>query len=577
VRFRTTLFLAGALVMLSLAYYFLELKEAQEEAKTKLSSFEEKDVTTITIRRGKKVITLTKREGEWRMSQPVEDRGDEKEITALLGNVIRAKIERTLEATGENMSDFGLQDPAIVLTVHLKEKEQPFILELGSPTPAGFSVYARRQGEEKVLLAPATVKTSLEKPPFAFRSKVPLFFDQKAVKAVSLTTDSLRVRLERHQDEKWRITEPIQGKADAGKVFDLIRSLTKDHIRAFLDKPPASLKKVGLDPPRGEIRLTLEGGAEAGLLLGSRKKAGGVYARRRGDERVLELEEDFLKALPKQVADLRDRTLLALDREKVQQIELKSPKGQTLLKKVEGRWRIEQPEDALADQQLIEDLLWDLAGARVKEFVADNAKSLKPYGLDAPAVTIRLLDQEEKPLTTLALNRAKKKEGAYARVGDSQAVSLVEAQLYEQLLKGPFDLRFRRLLSFETWDVGLVELSRDGTTIVLEKRRDRWQLRKPKEAPAKYSAVSDLLREARNLKWQKLIAQAAADLDPYGLNPPAVTLTLAQADGKPIGTLLLGKTEGDLVYAKTQDRPEIYAIPSAFLLSLPRGPAVLAE
>jgi hypothetical protein len=302
-----------------------------------------------------------------------------------------------------------------------------------------------------------------------------------------------------------------------------------------------------------------------------------VYARRRGDERVLELEEDFLKALPKQVADLRDRTLLALDREKVQQIELKSPKGQTLLKKVEGRWRIEQPEDALADQQLIEDLLWDLAGARVKEFVADNAKSLKPYGLDAPAVTIRLLDQEEKPLTTLALNRAKKKEGAYARVGDSQAVSLVEAQLYEQLLKGPFDLRFRRLLSFETWDVGLVELSRDGTTIVLEKRRDRWQLRKPKEAPAKYSAVSDLLREARNLKWQKLIAQAAADLDPYGLNPPAVTLTLAQADGKPIGTLLLGKTEGDLVYAKTQDRPEIYAIPSAFLLSLPRGPAVLAE
>ncbi|MCH7897401.1 MAG: DUF4340 domain-containing protein [candidate division NC10 bacterium] len=225
-RFRTTLFLAGALVMLSLAYYFLELKEAQEEAKTKLSSFEEKEVTAISIRRGKKVITLTKREGEWRMSQPVEDRGDEKEITALLGNVIRAKIERTLEATDENMSDFGLQDPAIVLTVHLKEKEQPFILELGSPTPAGFSVYARRQGEEKVLLAPATVKTSLEKPPFAFRSKVPLFFDQKAVKAVSLTTDSLRVRLERHQDEKWRITEPIQGKADAWKVFDLLSRKT---------------------------------------------------------------------------------------------------------------------------------------------------------------------------------------------------------------------------------------------------------------------------------------------------------------------------------------------------------------
>ncbi len=576
-RFRTTLLLAGVLALLSLTYYFLELKEVEKQAGTKLASFEEKEVTGVSIRRGEKVIALSKDEGGWRMSLPADDRGDEKEITALIGNVTRAKIERTLKATGDHGADFGLQDPAIVLTVHLKEKEQPFVLEIGSDTPAGFSVYARRKGEDKVLLAPGTLKTFLEKEPFAFRSKVPLLFDREAVRGLSLRTDSLRARLEQQQKETWRITEPIQGKADSRKVSDLVHSLSQDQVTAFLDKPPADLKGFGLAPPRGEIRLTLEGGAEATLLFGAQKKEGGVYARRQGEERVLELTKEFFTGLPKKVEDVRDRTLLAFDREKVQQIDLKGPKGQTLLKKMDGKWKMKEPEEASADHRLIEDLLWDLAGARIKAFVSDKAKSLKPYGLDAPAIVIRLLDQEAKPLTTLALNQAKKRKGAYARIDDTQEVFLVEARLYDQLAKGPFDLRLRRLLSFETWDVGQVELSRDGTTILLEKRREHWQVRKPREARARYAAVSDLLNEARNLKWDKVIATTPADLDRYGLAPPAITLSLAQEDGKPIGTVLFGKTEGDLVFVKVNDRPEVYAVRATFLKSIPTDSSALLE
>lgn len=576
-RFRTTLFLAGLLALLSLTYYFLELREVKKEAETKLASFEEKNITGITIRRGKEVIALTKEEEGWRMSEPVEDRGDEKEIAALLGNLTRAKIERTLEAKGASVADFGLQDPPFVLTVHLKEKEEPFILEIGSDTPAGFSVYARRRGEDTILLAPATVRTSLDKKPLTFRSKVPLFFDRGAVKSLSLRTDSLGVRVEQQHKETWRITEPVQAQADAGKVSNLVRSLTEDQIQSFLDTHPASLRKVGLDPPRGEIRLTLEGGGEATLLLGARKKEGGVYAQRLGENRVLELKEEFFKALPKKVEDLRDRTLLTLDREKVRQIELKSPKGRTLLEKADTTWKLKEPEEASADHRLIEDLLWDLAGARVKEFVADHAESLKPYGLDDPAIVIRLLDQEGKPLATLALTRAPKREGAYVRVGDSQSISLVEGHLYDQFAKGHFDLRLRKLLSFETWDVGKVELLRNGQAFLIEKREEEWELTKPTRGKAKYAAVIDLLNELRDLKWQKLVAKETTDLARYGLDHPAATLTLTKTDDQPIGTLVLGKAEGDLLYAKLQEKPEIYGIPSAFLQSLPQEPGALAE
>lgn len=576
-RFRTTLVLFGVLALLSLGYYFLELKEVEKEAKTKLVSFQEEEVSSFSIRRGEKVITLERGENGWRMSEPVEDRADEKEIIALLGNVIRAKTERTLDASGDSLADFGLQNPPIIFTVHLKEKETPFILEVGNTTPAGFSVYARRKGEEKILLAPDTVKTSLEKDAFAFRSKVLLSFAQEAVKAVSLRTDSLHVRLERQEKGKWRITEPVEVAADSGKVSDLLRSLTQDQIQTFPDKP-ASLKMVGLDPPRGEIRLTLDGGTEATLLLGEReKKEKGVYARRSGEEQVLVLKETFLTEIPKQVADLRDRTLLALDREKVDTIELETPKGRTVLSKAEDTWGIKEPEEASADQGMINDLLWDLTTTRVKEFVDDDAKTLKPYGLDAPPVTVRLLDPQGKPLSTLTLARASNDEGAYVRVGDSQAVTLVEARLYERLDKGPFDFRLRQLLSFETWDVGKMELSRNGQEILLEKRKDEWELKKPKQVKAKYSAVIDLLNEIKNLKWQKVIAKGPTDLSFYGLDKPVATFTLTKTDGKSLGTVLLGKSEEDLVYAKLQEKPDIYGIPSAFLESLPQDPSALAE
>ncbi len=577
-RFRTTLVLFGVLALLSLGYYFLELKEVEKEAKTKLVSYQEEEVSSFSIRRGEKVITLERGENGWRMSEPVEDRADEKEIIALLGNVIRAKTERTLDASGDSLADFGLQNPPIIFTVHLKEKETPFILEVGNTTPAGFSVYARRKGEEKILLAPDTVKTSLEKDAFAFRSKVLLSFAQEAVKAVSLRTDSLHVRLERQEKGKWRITEPVEVAADSGKVSDLLHSLTQDQIQTFPDKP-ASLKMVGLDPPRGEIRLTLDGGTEATLLLGEREKKekGGVYARRSGEEQVLVLKETFLKEIPKQVADLRDRTLLALDREKVNTIELETPKGRTVLSKAEDTWGIKEPEEASADQGMINDLLWDLTTTRVKEFVDDDAKTLKPYGLDAPPVTVRLLDPQGKPLSTLTLARASNEEGAYVRVGDSQAVTLVEARLYERLDKGPFDFRLRQLLSFETWDVGKMELSRNGQEILLEKRKEQWELKKPNEGRAKYSAVIDLLNEIKNLKWQKVIAKGPTDLSFYGLDKPVATFTLTKTDGKSLGTVLLGKSEEDLVYAKLQEKPDIYGIPSAFLESLPQDPSALAE
>jgi hypothetical protein len=93
----------------------------------------------------------------------------------------------------------------------------------------------------------------------------------------------------------------------------------------------------------------------------------------------------------------------------------------------------------------------------------------------------------------------------------------------------------------------------------------------------RWSSLIDLLNEIKNLKWEKLVAKESPDLSPYGLEKPVATFTLTKTDGKSLGTVLLGKSEEDLVYAKLQERPDIYGIPSAFLESLPQDPSALTE
>ncbi len=55
----------------------------------------------------------------------------------------------------------------------------------------------------------------------------------------------------------------------------------------------------------------------------------------------------------------------------------------------------------------------------------------------------------------------------------------------------------------------------------------------------------------------------------YGLDPPELEITLQRADGSEIGTVLVGKREGDRVFVRTKTAPAIYALEARQLGDLP--------
>ena len=180
--------------------------------------------------------------------------------------------------------------------------------------------------------------------------------------------------------------------------------------------------------------------------------------------------------------------------------------------------------------------------------------------------------------TTVLLGPSPERRGdqasAYAAVAERGPLVLVHASALDDLGRTADDLRDRRLLgNLEPKDVQRVTVKRGGKTAVLERKGEgEWRLVEPTKGPAKSGKVDDLLYTARALKWKDLVAPRGEDAARYGLDAPEMEIALGRADGGEIGTILVGKREGDRVFVRTKASPAIYALDARQLGELPNVP-----
>ena len=302
----------------------------------------------------------------------------------------------------------------------------------------------------------------------------------------------------------------------------------------------------------------------------------GVYAMRGGETSVLLVPEEIWTAVPKTVAALRDKTVVAFDRDKVARIELESPKGVVTLAREKDRWTITQPESLPADQTAAGAVLFKLQDLKAQAFLSEDASGIPRY-LSRPEVRVTIAQQGAGAPKTLLLAPSLELRGgqpsAYAAIAGAGPVVLVDGKAIADLSRAVGDLRDRTLVSnLEVKDVKRVRLKSGGQGMVLERSGDTdWKVLEPKKGPAKSAKVEDLLYALRGLRWTDVPAPGGQDAQKYGLDAPSAELTLYRADGTEITTLLLGKREADRAYVKTKSSPAIYGFDPK-LLDVPKIP-----
>jgi hypothetical protein len=82
---------------------------------------------------------------------------------------------------------------------------------------------------------------------------------------------------------------------------------------------------------------------------------------------------------------------------------------------------------------------------------------------------------------------------------------------------------------------------------------------KPLAARADFAAVESSLERVGSAQMVGITEENAGDLTKYGLDKPTATITVSMGSSR--ATLLLGKTENAVVYAKDAARPMVFTVP----------------
>src|SRR5262245_62033342 len=581
-RWQTTAALAVILVVLGVFYYVYEIQLGPEREKTearqgRVFAGELGDVTAVEVKRGTDVLKFQRDGDAWRMLTPVATRADRGAVDELITSVITAKADREISANPASPAEYGLDAPSADITVTLKDGKH-IGLQLGAKNPTGVWVYGREVGKSAVLALPDGILRDATRPVADYRDKTVLAFDRSNVTGIDIAAPDESLGLA-SADGTWKLTRPVSRPADPDVVNDFLEKLGSARVKEFVAENPPSLQSYGLDRP---VRVDIHTGrdnerATQTLLVGRADPTKqGLYAMRPGESSVLLLPEELDKSLPRTAAALRDKTVLAFDRDKIAKIEIDGPKGAVTLAREKNQWRIAAPEALAADQVEAGALLQKLRSLKAQAFLTEDASGIPRY-LVKPTLRVTVTDEGGRATTLLlapAAERRGDKPSAYAAVAEQGPLVLVSASALEDLGRTVGDLRDRRLLgNLEPKDVQRVTVTRAGKTVVLERKGEgEWRMVEPTKGAAKGSKVDDLLYTARALKWKDIVAPRGEDAGRYGLDAPELEIDLRRGDGAEIGALLVGKREGDRVFVRTKASPTIYALEAGQLGDLPKVP-----
>jgi hypothetical protein len=189
----------------------------------------------------------------------------------------------------------------------------------------------------------------------------------------------------------WQIVQPAAFQPDSAEVSNITTNLASLERQRVIDENPADIAEYGLAKPRIEIGVK-SAGQEKKLLIGRKTPPGtDLYAKLADSPRVFLISSFLDSTFNKTTFDLRDKTVLKLDRDKIDALTITVPAHTVRVAKRDGEWRLAAPLDARADFTTVDGLVSRINGVQMKSIASAEPAGLAEYGLDKPAATLVVL------------------------------------------------------------------------------------------------------------------------------------------------------------------------------------------
>ena len=513
-------------------------------------------VTSVAVTRGGEAYTLTQPGDGWKVSGPFAAAASFAEVQPLLTAVATMTATKADALAAEPRH--GFDKPAVTLAVTYKDGDKPTTktLTVGNPTAAGATTRFATAGGPVFVVADA-VLTEADKPALTRLTKSVLTLDPATLAKVAVAgpTPDAGVTLVKDKGQ-WK-AEGAAFAVDGPTVQALVETAARPPVARLLGYgPTVEWAKLGLDKPEYTVTLTTAGDKPTThvLKVGKADAAGERPVRADDGPAAGVLLPRAAAALAKGKLDVADRSLLAFDPATLTAIKRETPEGELTLAQAGLGWEVTAPDKHKADKPTVDALADQLGRLRAGRVAAFDPKDLAPFGLDAPAATFALT-AGDKPLTLavggpVSDDPADDRYAAAATPGRPVTVGVLPAALANQLLADPLAFRDRALAP-RFVDADKLVVKRGDRTATFEKQAGTWKLTAPVAADAEAADLDELVTALGEVRADELVADAPADLGPYGLAEPATMLTLS-AGGEDKLTLQVGGAgrDGRRVYAR---------------------------
>lgn len=390
------------------------------------------------------------------------------------------------------------------------------------------------------------------------------------------------------QSQVWRVTEPFDDVADPDRVARLLKELREmrlvERIKR-LEFEERAWKSTGLDAPIAKVRLMAGGDRLASFWIGHPGALEGTsYATMdavtKGGERQSFVLRTSLHSLLKGTPSVwRDLKLLRLPAEQVTRLRFTSGNGQIEVVRDKGQgasWQLLKPLQTRASKEQIEVRLaallnLDVLGAEVAALSA--AKGLPPKGGDAQAEALKIyVEAGELSFDLTVMKPIEGEANMTALASHRRPQFTVSAEQAAILWCEPNELRDEHLARVDSESVngfGIrsvafpeVELKQENNLWLL-RRNGRWE-------PANGDRVARFFETINQAKVREFTSDSAAELTPYGLDTPFLTVWWLSEGSETRKELLFGQSsDGVGFYMKNSKEPFIYRISADVLPNFP--------
>lgn len=364
------------------------------------------------------------------------------------------------------------------------------------------------------------------------------------VTAVTIVRDGKTVRLEREPapasksaaatvpERPWRLTRPLQSRADrwaVDRLVDSLAGLTKERELELGDR-----KGLGLDAPRARVTLSAKSG-DAVLEIGAAIPASSTMAVAIAGQAPVIVPNSVYADVAKEAGDWRAKELFPGQRDDITRIAIKAGASAVTLAKKGDEFRLEAPVADRADRDAVNTLLGDLTGLQAARFVdgpppagADAWRQVIEVSVKGQANPWRLeIGAELPPAPSAPGASPDAKPPVRTLVRADGVLAETESKLAATIGKSAAEWRSTRWASFEVFRIEGFEIDDAKGHLTLRRQDADWKRGAERIA---FTAVSDLLYAVTGARGDKLLSRADAAAAGASLAKAVLTVKLIAAD-----------------------------------------------